>query len=232
MVLWGHEHQWRATNLAHVLNEKVAEAAPLVATPANIPACSDATLTIWGHGGPDEFAEMAATQLGDFIKAWKKKNASLSTVELLTCDARHSPDADNRDAYTDKLIPLLINSGKILINVKSLPRGGSTATTSELWATEAAGSNGYYFLAADDDASLAAAVQVFDAAWAGLPAGAQDYAHLFPVAKAAMDKAAMKGPLRYVASYGTFDKLRALLVNVTVYIQTGQRLAVPKVLAT
>lgn len=230
MILWGHEHELRATSLANVLGEHVAAAAPLVAAPAGIPASGDTTLTIWGHGGPDQFAEMTAAQLGAFIRAWKTRNANLSTVELVTCDVRHSSDSSNRDSYTDKLMPLLIHAGKILVNIKSLPRGGSTATTSALYAREAAGSNGYYFIAGSNDAALQTGAKVFDDAWKGLPANSKGPADLFPVAKAAMDKAAMRGPLSYAASYGMFNQLRALLVDVTAYVQNRQVLAVPKVL--
>lgn len=234
MILWGHEHQWRATNLANAVKERFADLAPLAAAPATIPVCADKTLTIWGHGGPDSFADMNAQALSNFIKAWKQKNPALTTVELVTCDARHSTDNDNRDSYTDKLMPLLINAAKVLVNVKSLPRGGSSATTSELWATESAGSNGYYFIAADNDAALDAARNVFNTAWAAVPPGtpaANSYSLMFPIAKAAMDKAAMRGALHYVTSTGLFPKLRDLLVNVTVYIENGKRLAVPKLLA-
>jgi hypothetical protein len=229
MVLWGNEHKLRATNLAHVLHENAAAVASLAAS-SNLPASTDTTLTIWGHGGPDQFAEMTAVQLGNFIKAWKSKNASLSTVELVTCDVRHSADPNNRDSFTDKLMPLLINSGKILVNIKSLPRGGSTATTSAMYAWEVADLDGYYFIAGNDDASLQMGAKVFQVAWDGLPIKSKDCAHLFPVVKAAMNKAAMQGPLTYVASSGMFNQLRTLLVNVTTYIQNGQTLAVPKVL--
>lgn len=228
MILWGPEHELRATNLASVIGERFAALVGGGATPAS----SDKTLTIWGHGGPDDFAGMNPTQLSDFIKAWKAKNASLTTVELVTCDARHSPD--NRDSFTDKLMPLLINASKskVLVNVMCLPRGGSTATTSELWATEVAGSNGYYFIAGDDDASLQKGSQVFKDALDAVPNGTPEnkrYELMFPLAKAANDKAAMKGPLGYITSGGVFTKLRSLLANVTVYVENGKRLAVPKV---
>jgi hypothetical protein len=233
MILWGTEHELRAKNLAAVVKEKSGELGGMVASPATIPASSDATITIWGHGGPDTLADLSAQELANFIKAWKQKNAALTTVELVTCDARHSPaDKDNRDTFTDKLMPYLISSAdKVLVNVKALPRGGSSATTSILYAGEVAGSNGYYFIAADNDAALAAGVAVFKAALAAVPAGTAvgaTYQALLPIAKAANDKAAMKKPLSYVASGGNFAALRGLLANVTVYIVDGKRLAVPK----
>lgn len=229
MVLWGKEHQWRASNLAAVLGESVAQLE--LAAKGAIPVSADSTLTIWGHGGSEIFAEMNASALGDFIKAWKAKNPALKTVELVTCDARHA--SDNRDSFTDKLMPLLLNASKskVLVNVMCLPRGGSTATTSELWATEAAGSNGYFFIAADSDAALAKGVQVWQDAQAAVPAGVQVskfYEAVIPIVKAANDKAAMKGVLGYVTSGGVFSNLRGFLAKVTVYVEGSNRLAVPK----
>src|ERR1700722_932207 len=194
MILWGPEHKLRATNLANVIGEHVLDIAAL-GGPGVSPPSTDKTLTIWGHGGPDEFAAMTAKQLSDFIKAWKATNVSLTTVELVTCDSRHSPD--NRDSFTDQLMPLLINlaKGNVLVNIKCLPRGGSTATTSVLYASEEAGSNGYYFIAADDDTHLKKGVQVFEDAWAAVPAGTpagKNYELMFPLAKAVNDKAAMR----------------------------------------
>jgi hypothetical protein len=232
MILYGNEHQVRATNLANAIGEHVADAAPYAAGGA-CPACADATLTIWGHGGPSSFAEMTANQLNTLLRNWKTKNPQLTAVELVTCDSRHV-QADS-DSYTDKLMPLLIASSKVLVNVKCLPRGGSTATVSELWAGLALGSNGYFFVAADDDASLAQGVQVIQAALAAVPATTavgSVFETAFPLAKAANDKAAMKKPLKYVMSSGLFPKLRGLLALVTAYKDnTGKVIAVPKTLA-
>lgn len=233
MILWGSEHEVRAANLAAALKEQSAKLSDMAAAPKTIPKSSDPTITIWGHGNPDVLAELTAEQLANFIKAWKQQNPLLTTVELVTCDARHSPaDKDNRDTFTDKLMPFLIGSaGKALVNVKALPRGGSSATTSILFALNVAGADGYYFIAADDVTALQAGIKVFEAAEAQVaPAtpAADHYKALLPIAKAANDKAAMKGALGYVASGGMFSALRGLLANVTVYIVNGKRLAVPK----
>jgi hypothetical protein len=232
MILYGNEHQIRASNLASALNETFAAAAPFLGGVP--PTCSDTTLTIWGHGGPAIFAEMLPAQLNTLIRSWKAQNRALTTVELVTCDARHVQD--DRDSYTDKLMPLLISGGKLLVNVKCMPRGGSSATVSELWADLRMGSNGYYFIAAKDDAALAQGVAVFQNAEAQVPAGTPVsgfYQALFPIAKAANDKAAMKGPLDYVASGNVFTKLRGLLATVTAYKDSaGNIQAVPKMLAS
>lgn len=247
MILWGKEHEARAENLAAAVNEEFRELSGMVAEPATIPKSSDATITIWGHGGPDTLADMSGEKLANFIKAWKQKNASLTTVELVTCDARHSPaDNDNRDTYTDKLMPYLISSAdKVLVKVKALPRGGSRATTSILYALEpkknpdgstvkGAKADGYYFIAGDDEDARLAGEKVFKDALAAVPGGTAVMAVMptaVRIAKAVNDKDAMKRPLKYVASGGNYAALRGFLADVTVYIVNGNRLAVPKKLA-
>jgi hypothetical protein len=231
MILWGHEHQQRATNLAHAVKENAADIAPLVAAPATIPVSADTTLTIWGHGGPDSFAELTAQALATFIRAWKTKNRTLNTVELVTCDARHSDDPNNRDSFTDKLLPLLIANSKVLVKVMTLPRGLSSTTRSELWATELAGYTGYYFIAADNDAALASAVSIFDSAWAAVPPGTtpdKQYDAMFAIAKPVLARAAQRGAVPYNTALGALSGLRQFLVAVTVYNVSGKTIDVPK----
>jgi hypothetical protein len=233
MILWGHEHQQRATNLAHAVKENAADIAPLMAVPATIPKSADTTLTIWGHGGPDSFAELTAPELATFIRAWKSRNPTLNTVELVTCDARHSDDPNNRDSFTDKLMPLLITNLKVLVKVMTLPRGMSKMTCSELWATELAGSTGYYFIAADNDAALASARSIFDSAWAKVPPGtasAAQYDAMFAIAKPVLAKAGQGGAVPYNTSLGALSGLRQFLVAVTVYNVNGKPNYVPKIL--
>lgn len=233
MILWGHEHQQRATNLAHAVKENAADIAPLVAAPATIPVSADTTLTIWGHGGPDIFAELTAQALGTFIRAWKTRNPTLNTVELVTCDARHSDDPNNRDSFTDKLLPLLIANLKLLVKVMTLPRGLSSTTRSELWAAEAAGYTGYYFITANNDAALASAVSIFDSAWAKVPPGtasAAQYDAMFDIAKPVLAKAAQGGAVGYNTTRGALSDLRRSLVAVKVYNVNGKPNDVPKIL--
>lgn len=228
MILYGLEHQVRAQNLGAALGEVVAGAAPLAAGAA-IPHSTDTTLTIWGHGGPQQFAEFTPAQLAAFVQRWKTANPGLKTLELITCDARHVQD--DRDSYTDKLMPLLIRGANVLVTVKGLPRGGSKATVSELWAGNAVGSDGYFFLAAEDDAALQVAVGQMQAALAAVPASVPVggiFAAAAPLMTAAVTKLAMKGPVKFVSSGGSFAKLRSLLVPVTAYDDNGTMKSVPK----
>jgi len=234
MILWGHEHQQRATNLAHAVKENFADIAPLVAGPATIPKSADTTLTIWGHGGPDSFAELTAPALATFIRAWKTKNPTLNTVELVTCDARHSDDPNNRDSFTDKLLPLLIANSKVLVKVMTLRRGLSSTTRSELWATELAGSTGYYFITADNDAALASALSIFKSAWDAVPdktGAAEQYDAMFALAKPVLAKAAQGRVVPYNTSLGALSGLRQCLAAVSVYNVNGKTNPVPTILS-
>ncbi|MDB5267504.1 MAG: hypothetical protein JWP58_544 [Hymenobacter sp.] len=227
MILYQDDHILRAGNLARVLNERSMSVTAAVAA---VPACADSTLTIWGHGGPDSFADKTAPDLRGLIAAWKTRNPQLATVELITCDARHA-EAD-RDSYTDKLMPLLIVGSKSLVAVKALPRGGSKATWSVLRAVEAAGSNGYYFIAGETEPAMNQGAKVLTEAEAQVPAStaiADRFMAAFPIAKAVNDRAAMSKALGYVCSSGSFSQLRARLVQVTTYSQNGKIYAVPGV---
>lgn len=227
MILYDNDHQVRATNLAHALNETAAAITSLNGG-HNIPASTDRTLTIWGHGGPDSFADLTPAALRTIIAAWKTRNPQLTAVELITCDSRHVQD--DQDSYVDKVMPLLIANNKVLVTVKTLPRGGSKATWSRLWADNSVGSDGYYFVAADTEATMLQGGQVFLDAFAQVPATTpvgQRMASAFPIAKKANDKAAMSRPLAYVSNGGTFSQLRGTVVPVTAYRQAGKVLAVP-----
>lgn len=230
MILWGLEHEKRAKNLGCAMNEIVMEAAPL-RLPGAVPECTDKTLTIWGHGNSAIFAEMTPAECGTFIRAWKTRNPSLENVELVTCDARHTTVVG--DSYTDALMPLLVTSATtVMVYVRCLPRGGSKATTSILYATEVSGSDGYYFIAGEDAAALNAANAVLVGIeksnnFAAKPV-TEYYKDLIPLAAAAFQKAAMAGPLNYVSAGGLLPALRKLLVPVSAYKQNGKVVAVPQ----
>lgn len=217
-VLWGHEHQHRATNLGAALHETVGNAATYAPAAAVVPTSADATLTIWGHGGPDSFADMTPAQLANLIGRWKTKNASFTTVELVTCDARHTEGGP--DSYTDKLMPLLIAGGKVKVKVKSLPRGGSTATVSEFFAREIADGDGWYFIASKDAAAHQQGKDIYTAALAGIAPATPAASVIDEVQKGAATAtaaAAKKKAVGFTTGAGHFSVLRSKLVPVTTY---------------
>jgi hypothetical protein len=228
MILYDSDHKTRAENLAHVLKEPCGDVSTYLLS-VQIPPCKDSTITIWGHGGPNTFANLAPSDLQKIIVNWKTKNPQLTQVELVTCDARHAED--DRDSYTDKLMPLLIVNAKSIVCIKSLPRGGSKATYSRLYAMDEVGSNGWYFVAGDTEGALEEGVQVMLDAYQQVPPAtpvADRFMAAFPIAKAVNDKKAMKASLSYVSSCGSFSDLRVKLVAVTTYLKDGKIVAVPR----
>jgi len=52
------------------------------------------TLAFWGHGDSYRLCGKTPRELHELIKDWKKLNPGLNTVELITCNARHSTVGD------------------------------------------------------------------------------------------------------------------------------------------
>ena len=136
-ILWGAEHEARAKALAAAVSP-AETASQLTSTPIK---SADATLTIWGHGGQSEFAGMTSDQMVTFVKAWKKMNPTLRTVEIVICDARHAQD-DTYEAFADRVLKGLAGTA---IAVKALPKGQSGDGYSILWAD---GKNGFCYMTA------------------------------------------------------------------------------------
>ncbi len=52
------------------------------------------TLAFWGHGDSQKLCDKTPTQLFEIIKSWKNRNSGLKTIELITCNARHTTSGD------------------------------------------------------------------------------------------------------------------------------------------
>lgn len=61
------------------------------------------TLVLWGHGDALRFCGKNVDDMKDIIKAWKKKNGGLKTVELITCNVRHYSTLMSSESYLKKL---------------------------------------------------------------------------------------------------------------------------------
>lgn len=97
MILWGKDHDARAQALAlaHACGEQAQALASLGRGSSGFAplACSDAILTVWGHGAADSCAEMSQLDFGLLIHNWRKLKGTLKQVEIITCDARHNGGA-------------------------------------------------------------------------------------------------------------------------------------------
>lgn len=133
MILWGNEHQDRAEALATAYHETAYNLHNLAISNSGIqaPTCADATLSIWGHGNAETFAELVDVECGLLIGNWKAKNSQLTTVELITCDAQHHliPLA----GYVRRVAAFLADK-KIAVTLKALPVGQHADDRSILWA--------------------------------------------------------------------------------------------------
>ena len=79
------------------------------------------TLTFWGHGDFAGFCDLTPSELVKLIGKWKSLNAKLKTVELITCNARHTYAGD---PLADKIKSALrrgILQGTSGLVVKALP---------------------------------------------------------------------------------------------------------------
>jgi hypothetical protein len=130
-ILYTNDHLQRGVALA---GEEAGSAHGLI----NIaPAAKGVTtLLFWGHGDNYGLCTKNATELAEIIKAWKALNATMHTVELVTCNARHYTGAT--DSFANQLKSKLggfFSSTKNLV-LKGLPvtRSGSINAFSILLA--------------------------------------------------------------------------------------------------
>ncbi|MBN3809169.1 hypothetical protein [Paraburkholderia sp. Ac-20347] len=133
MILWGNEHEARAKALATACNETAADIAGLSVSSEGIqaPACSDATLTIWGHGDETSLAELLDVQMGQLIQNWRTRNSALKTVELVTCNAQHNQNP--LAGYATRVAKFVERKYRDVV-VKALPKGQYADDYSILWA--------------------------------------------------------------------------------------------------
>jgi hypothetical protein len=205
MILWGNEHKDRAEALAAVCREQASAVANLPRSNQGIePLTSgDATLSVWGHGDAEHFSEMIDVEFGALICAWKKKNASLKTVELITCDAQHNTVPLSGYA---KRVAKFVQRTYSDITIKALPVGIHTDDRSILWAS--AGTATFCYLTGPDQTT-------FDHANRRLqelaPTNAND---LTKVGTAMAKERTLSSPNNFTVSYGAFSGLRASLATV------------------
>lgn len=101
LVLWGHEHEDRAKELAVAYAAETRDASK---SPKKVPGLT--RLSYWGHGTPANFCEMSELEFAEQLLDWKKKNSGLDSVEILTCNGRFS--GDGRQSYVEKVRSLLL----------------------------------------------------------------------------------------------------------------------------
>lgn len=152
MILWGEEHERRATSLANAYGETAKSLALLGNGPEGTAAvrCADKTLTVWGHGDANTFAELSNGEFGQLIRNWKKLNTQLKTVEIITCDARHNDDPFS--GYASSVAKFVRDTCGEEVVVKALPVGQHKTDCSILWAN--VGTASFCYITAPSDEAL------------------------------------------------------------------------------
>lgn len=137
LVLWGgNDHKDRAEALATTYG---TTAENVTRKPKKVKGLK--TLVFWGHGDPKNFCHLTSDEFVALVAAWKKENAELDTVEILTCNARHKNGAFS-DSFTEQVVKKL-NVQHAGIRFRALPvataKNGSTCAWSILkWQPQSA----------------------------------------------------------------------------------------------
>jgi hypothetical protein len=198
-VLWGGEHEGRAKELAKVYHETAAAHS---LTPVK---SADKTLTIWGHGGQTEFANMTSDQMIKLVIDWKKMNPSLTTVEIVTCDARHAQDA-TAASFAGR-VAAGVHAKYPTLLVKGLPIGQHADDESVLFADSHGSNAGFCYLTGSKKA-------VFKEVHDRIMADHEPDASL--VCNKIASGRAKEGPkaAQYTVTFGQLQNLRTSLVAV------------------
>lgn len=207
MILWGKEHRARAQALAKAVGESAYDLDQLPRSSEGIGAlsCTDATLTIWGHGGPESFCDLIDIECAVLIKNWKKANSELKTVEFVTCDAQHNIQpmvgyarrvaAAVQDTYSD-------------IVCKAMPIGPSSDDRSILCA--ATGTDSYCYITAPSETTFNNARLILE----NLFTDATYQFNLGLVASEMAKRRTLSEPNNFTVLAGRFVDLRSVLATV------------------
>ena len=100
-VIWGEDdHEVRAKSMAAAYSTTAASVKDKPKTIAGLDK-----LVFWGHGDTSKFCSLKPVDFVALEGEWRKKNPGLTTVEMLTCNARHKQT--NTDSYTDQVVMAL-----------------------------------------------------------------------------------------------------------------------------
>jgi hypothetical protein len=198
-ILYEDDHKDRAMALASAYKDKYA--APVNDGRDGIKVDGEITkLTVWGHGNQMVFCGMSADDFVKLILAWKKKHSKLTTVEIITCDARHNPENNSVDPYAKKVAKEVSKTHKS-VKIFALALGQSEKSSSILWAS-AKTSTFCYMTAPNKTALEQANEKLLDAA-----TPTEDFIE-------AAKKLLKEKGRKYSIHYAKLEKLRTYLVEV------------------
>ncbi len=174
------------------------------------------TLTLWGHGDNHHFCGKDASEIKKVIVGWKKVNPQLSTVEIITCNARHAPSGSSSfvNQLKNKLQAFFSSTHKLTkkIAIKALPVsvGGKSNAFSILLADHTSKSWCYITAPGTDDSLM----------WQGAnkikfhDVDGKSVSYKGNIAERANQIASNDKDRKYTLNYGSFSMLRKSLVFV------------------
>ncbi len=170
------------------------------------------TLIFWGHGDSYNLCKKTASEIKDIVSEWKKKNPTLHTVEILTCNARHAkaglvPFANE---LKSKLNSFFGNTKKITLKALPTNVNGKHGAHSVLLADAGTRSWCYVTATGADDKKM----------WEGASkitfheVGGKSVSYKGNVATRANMVASKNPDRQFTLNYGSFSTLRNQLVEV------------------
>ena len=132
-ILYTFDHTNRGLTLAGAL--PAAQHGLVSTVPTAKPGLD--TLVFWGHGTFVSLCDLQSAAMVTLIRDWKRLNPSLKTVEIITCNSRHSPTG--YDAYAAQIkaglrTGFMRNTRNIVVKALPVNVGGSLNSHSILLA--------------------------------------------------------------------------------------------------
>jgi len=121
------DHQKRGDALARCTSG--AHSGPVSKKPIAKPGLD--ALTFWGHGDATSFCGLESDAFVKLVHEWKKLNKTITTIEIITCNARHA--SGGVDSFTKQVVPLLRKKYSN-IALKALPMGIGLHGEAHVWS--------------------------------------------------------------------------------------------------
>ncbi len=198
-------HGPRAQALSNVTSASLAGD---IATTKAVTTLKLDTLAVWGQGDSAKLCGKTPRDLHEVIKAWKKLNDGLKTIEIITCNSRHCTAGD---PYAKKLKSGFgLRSSLHGITVKALPTsvGGKHNAWSILLAETVFKSWVYITAPGGDDKELMRAKTLIEYQF---DATGRSISFKGDIAQRADETVRATPQRKWTMNYGRFATLRAHL---------------------
>ena len=117
-ILFQSGHDQRAQALSLFTNPSLCKNIDLI-SPRKIWGL--VTLTFWGHGDAMRFCGYDVKSFVQLLRRWKKKNSTLKTIELISCNLRHCSSASSLSFFEQLKLNSRFSRSVSSLQIKSLP---------------------------------------------------------------------------------------------------------------